>query len=126
MCQQLFKRKVVMPTNFELIKGYIQNTPLKPMAAKYNPPGGTPGGNGVRWLWPHVLGTSPIPGSMSEEEVVLCNQYHPPAFAGWKCLKVLHLTDIQDVPGTPPSPDDDLTAVELQRQSCVLTIVASR
>ena len=96
------------------------------MLAKYDPPGGTPGGNGDRRLWPHVLGKGPIPGNPgNEEEVVLCNQYHPPAFASWKCFKVAHLSNIKDVPGTPPSPDDDLTTVELQRQSCVITAVAS-
>jgi hypothetical protein len=109
-----------MPTNYELIKDYIELSSPKPMLAKYDPPVSVPGGNGFRRLWPHVLGKSAVPGDATTKiEVVLCRQYHPPAFAGWKCLKVQYMTDIGDVSGTQPPPDADMTEEEKDRQSCV-------
>jgi hypothetical protein len=108
-----------MPSDYDKIKQYIVDS--KPMVAKYDPPGGTPGGNGLRRFWPHVLGKSTVPGNPTAPKipVVLCRQYHPPAFAGWKCLKVDYMSSIGDVPGPQPSTDPDMTATEKDRQSSV-------
>ena len=108
-----------MPSDYDKIKQYIVDA--KPMEAKYDPAGGTPGGNGFRRLWPHVIGKSSVPGNPTAPKipVVLCRQYHPPAFAGWKCLKIDDMNSIGDVPGTQPTTDDDMTQDEVNRQSCV-------
>jgi hypothetical protein len=116
-----------MPTNFDLITGYINNRPVKPMTAKYDPPTPTPGGNAPRRLWPHVLGWTPKPSDLSiNEEILLCYQYHPPAFKGWKYFKVQYLSAIGDAPAPVPPVDGDQSPNALQRQNCVKTIAASR
>ena len=113
---------VAMASDYDKIKQYIVDA--KPMLASYNPTGGTPGGGGPRRYWPHVLGESSVPGNPTSPKikVVLCRQYHPPAFAGWKCLKVQFMSAIGDVPGTQPPTDANMTVEEKNRQSCVEVI----
>ena len=110
---------------FEFIKSKMEANPPLPFEAKYN--AGTPGGNGLRRFWPHILGWSPDPTDPSEMiEMVLCYQYHPQPSAGWRCLKVSYLESLGDIPGDAPEPDDDMTPLQVQRQNCVHVVLIHR
>lgn len=79
-------------------------------------------GGGVRRLLPYVLGWSPSASGVSEE-VTLCYEFTNPPKAGWRCLKVAGLSDLQN--NNAPLPDP-LPDCDCHRQNCVTDIEEHR
>jgi hypothetical protein len=96
--------------------------PLFAIQAKYKR-------GGVRFLWPHVLGTSPNSVSGNPDEVVLCYQFggdslapldpNHPSLKNFRCFKLSDLTAVATTPFNEPWTPFQLKLKQVKRQNCV-------